>query len=164
MDAGIVEMLAYNAWANDTLLDACTELTDEQLDASLAFASGSVRELLIHLVGAQQTYVLRTKGRQHEGELHRASPWPGFSKLRAIADETNRQLISIAKRLDLNAQVALPYQGMDYRYPIRFFLVHAAEHGVEHRTELKLTLASVGIATPDLDAWEYGEFAGYGEE
>ena len=68
MDAGIVEMLAYNAWANDRLFDACTDLTDDELDASLEFASGSVRELLVHIVGAQQTYVLRTKGRQHEGD------------------------------------------------------------------------------------------------
>lgn len=164
MNAAIVEMLRYNAWANTRLLDACIGLTDDQLDARLNFASGPVRELLVHIVGAQQTYVLRTQGRQHEGELNRASAWPGIAELRSIADETNGQLISIAEGLDPNAEVALPYLGVTYRYPTRFFLVHAAEHGVEHRTEVKLTLASVGIATPDLDAWEYGEFAGYGQE
>ena len=164
MNAGIVEMLRYNAWANTRLLDACTDLTDDQLDAHLDFASGPVRELLVHIVGAQQTYVLRTQGRQHEGELNRTSLWPGISQLKSIADETNSQLISIAEELGPNAEVALPYLGGTYRYPTRFFLVHAAEHGVEHRTEVKLTLASIGMPTPDLDAWEYSEFAGYGEE
>ena len=164
MNAGIVEMLRYNAWANTQLLNACTELTDEQLDARLHFASGSVGELLVHIIGAQQTFVLRTHGRQHEGELTRDSAWPGIAALRSIADETNAQLISIAERLEPDSEVALPYLGSTYRYPTRFFLVHAAEHGVEHRTEAKLTLASIGIATPDLDAWEYSEFAGYGEE
>lgn len=63
-----------------------------------------------------------------------------------------------------DAEVDLPYGDATYRYPRRFFLAHATEHGVEHRTEVKLTLASVGVVTPDLDGWEYAEFAGYGAE
>jgi uncharacterized damage-inducible protein DinB len=45
-----------------------------------------------------------------------------------------------------------------------FFLLHAIEHGVEHRTEIKVTLALIGIATPDLDGWFYSQMAGYGRE
>jgi uncharacterized damage-inducible protein DinB len=164
MNLGLVEMLRYNAWANSRLFDACSDLSDEQLDARLPFASGPVRELLVHIVGAQQTYVLRTQGRQHEGELTRESPWPGMSELRAQAERTGQELISIADDLDPNAEVDLPYGGGIYRYPRRFFLVHAAEHSVEHRTEVKLTLASVGVDTPDLDGWEYAEFAAYGAQ
>jgi uncharacterized damage-inducible protein DinB len=76
VNLGLVEMMRYNASANRTLLDSCRELTDEQLDAHLPVTSGSTRELLIHIVGGQQTFVLRTKGRQHEGELNRGSAWP----------------------------------------------------------------------------------------
>jgi hypothetical protein len=36
------------------------------------------------------------------------------------------------------------------------------EHGVEHRTEIKLALAQLGVATPDLDGWPYAEAMGYG--
>ena len=71
---------------------------------------------------------------------------------------------AIAERLDPESEVTLPYLGRLYRYPIRFFLVHAAEHGVEHRTEVKLNLADAGFTTPDLDGWEYGEWADYGSE
>lgn len=52
--------------------------------------------------------------------------------------------------------------GKAYRYPRSFFLVHAVEHGGEHRTEVKLTLAHFGITTPDLDGWQYAAAAGYG--
>ena len=161
---GLVEMLRYNDWANRTLLEACRNLTDEQLDAALPAASGPTRELLVHIVGAQQTYILRTQGRQHEGELHRQSPWPGMDRLIDLVAETSRQLIAIAEGLDPTSEVDLPYEGKVYRYPKRFFLVHAVEHGVEHRTEVKLNLGSSGVATPDLDGWEYGDFAGYGDE
>lgn len=163
MNIGLGEMLRYNQWANKRLLEACRGLNDEQLDRRLAVTSGSTRELLIHIVGAQQTFVLRTKGRQHEGELHRGSPWPGMDELIALVEQTSRELVTIAEDLDPEQEIDLPYLGQSYRYPIRFFLVHAAEHGVEHRTEVKLNLADAGVETPDLDGWEYGQWAGYGE-
>jgi uncharacterized damage-inducible protein DinB len=162
MNLGLIEMLRYNLWANETLFEACRPLTEEQLDHRLPAASGPSRELLVHIVGGQQTFVLRTKGRQHEGELNRGSPWPGIEELIALASQTSRELLTIAEDLDPEAEVDLPYQGQAYRYPIRFFLVHAVEHGVEHRTEVKLNLADAGVPTPDLDGWEYSDWAGYG--
>jgi uncharacterized damage-inducible protein DinB len=162
MSAGLVEMMRYNLWANETLFAACRSLTDEQLDHQLSVTSGATRELLIHIVGGQQTYVLRTKGRQHEGELNRNSAWPGMDVLADLASATSRELLAIAEELDPTSEVDLPYLGESYRYPVRFFLVHAAEHGVEHRTEAKLNLADAGVETPDLDGWEYSEWAGYG--
>jgi uncharacterized damage-inducible protein DinB len=162
MSGTLVEMMRYNLWANDTLFAACRPLTDEQLDHRLAVTSGASRELLVHIVGGQQTYILRTQGRQHEGELNRGSPWPGIETLVDLAGSTSRELLSIAEHLDDVSEVDLPYLGQTYRYPVRFFLVHAAEHGVEHRTEVKLNLADAGLATPDLDGWEYGDWAGYG--
>jgi uncharacterized damage-inducible protein DinB len=163
MNKGLVEMFRYNAWANRELFNACRSLTDEQLDTRVVGTSGSVRELLMHIAGGQQTQVLRTKGRQHEGELNRWSPWPGMEQLIAIVEETSAELISIAEGLDEDAQVDLPYEGQTYRYPKRFFLVHAMEHSVEHRTEVKVALGHIGVATPDLDGWPYAEAAGYGQ-
>lgn len=157
-------MMRYNAWANDTLFEACRQLTDEALEGGLGVTSGSTKELLTHIVGGQQTFALRTKGRQHEGELTRASPWLGMEELIVLVRQTSTELVSIAEHLDPEEEVDLPYLGQSYLYPIRFFLVHAAEHGVEHRTEVKLNLAAVGVETPDLDGWEYSTAAGYGAE
>lgn len=107
---------------------------------------------------------VRTKGRQHEGELGRASAWPGFDALVELARQSSEELIAIAEALVEDSEVALPYRGRAYRYPTSFFLVHAAEHGVEHRTEVKVALAQLGVETPDLDAWFYAGAAGYGRE
>jgi uncharacterized damage-inducible protein DinB len=62
MNLGLVEMLRYNAWAGRTLLDACRDLTDAQLQAQLAVTSGSVRDLLLHIVGGQQAYIHLVQG------------------------------------------------------------------------------------------------------
>jgi uncharacterized damage-inducible protein DinB len=164
MNRPLAEMFRYNRWANLVLLEACRALPEEQLDARDPGASGPVRELLMHLVGGQQTFVLRTKGRQHEGELNRASAFPGFDALVEIATATSDELIEIAEALDNDRDVDLPYLGKTYRFPLSFFLLHALEHAVEHRTEIKVSLARLGVATPDLDAWSYAPAAGFGAE
>jgi uncharacterized damage-inducible protein DinB len=164
MSKGLAEMFQYNAWANRELYEACRSLTDEQLDTHVPGTSGSIREILVHIAGGQQTFILRTRGRQHEGELTRGSEWPGMDRLVEIISSTSNELIRIAETLNDEEEVDLPYQGKSYRFPTRFFLVHALTHSTEHRTEVKLALAQLGIETPDLDAWNYSAAAGYGQE
>jgi uncharacterized damage-inducible protein DinB len=164
MNVPLAEMLRYNLWATRTLIEACRGLPDAELDARMPGVSGSVRALLVHIVGGQQTFVLRTKGRQHEGELSRASVWPGFDTLLDLAAISGDELIAIAEGLETDRDVDLPFLGKTYRFPTSFFLVHAMAHGVEHRTEIKVALGQRGIETPDLDGWPYATAAGYGNE
>jgi uncharacterized damage-inducible protein DinB len=164
MNKSLAEMFRYNAWANRTLFEACRSLTEEQLDRRAPGISGSVRELLMHIAGGQQTFILRTQGRQHEGELGRQGTWPGFEAILRIVASTSDELISIAEQLEDDEEVELAYQGKAYRYPKRFFMVHAMEHSAEHRTEVKVALAQIGVETPDLDGWPYSASVGYGQE
>jgi uncharacterized damage-inducible protein DinB len=164
MDEGLVEMFRYNAWANRELFEACRTLSDEQLDTHVKEISGPIRELLMHIAGGQQTLILRMQGRQHEGELSRWSTWPGMETLINIVTATSDELLRIAENLQSGEEVDLPFKGKSYRFPKRFFLVHAIQHGIEHRTELKLALAHIGVTTPDLDGWNYASMAGYGQE
>lgn len=164
MNRGLVEMFRHNAWANTQLFEACRSLTEEQLDYVGSGVSGSVRELLMHIAGGQQTDILRTMGRQHEGELARWSDWPGIEEVVAVAKRTSEELIERAEQLQDGEEVELPYQGKVFRYPKVFFLVAAIEHSAEHRTEVKVALNQIGVSTPDLDGWFYAEAAGYGEE
>jgi uncharacterized damage-inducible protein DinB len=164
MSEGFIEMFRYNAWANRQLFEACRSLTDAQLDFHGSGISGSVRELLMHIAGGQQTDILRTKGRQHEGELARSSQWPDIQSVIETAKRTSDELTEIASHLRDDEEVILPYHGKTYRYPKRFFLVAAIEHSLEHRTEVKVALNQIGVSTPDLDGWYYSDAAGYGQE
>ncbi len=164
VNSPLAEVLRYNRWATLEIIEACRSLTDEQLDSRGRGTSGTVRELLMHVVGGQQTFVLRNGGRQHQGELNRQSPWPGFDVLLDVARQSGDELVAIAESLVDDSSVDLPYFGRTFRFPRSFFLVHAAEHGVEHRTEIKVALAQLGVESPDLDGWAYGTAAGYGHE
>ncbi len=79
-----------------------------------------------------------------------------------MAIESSDELIAIAEELDQDVEVDLPYGPKTYRYPKSFFLAHALEHGVEHRTEIRFGLAHLGLDAPDLDGWPYSVEAGYG--
>jgi len=161
---GLIEMFRYNEWANTELFEACRSLTDEQLDYIGSGVSGSVRELLMHIAGGQRTDILRTMGRQHEGELARDSRWPGIDAVIEEAVLTSRELVDGARQLHQHEEVDLPYQGKVYRYPRHFFFIAAIEHSAEHRTEVKVALNQIGVSTPDLDGWFYAAAQGYGEE
>jgi len=162
LNLGLVETLRYNAWANETLLDACRDLTELQREAALA--AGAVGELLVHLVGAQEAYVNMTQGLAQESSLTRDSAWPGIDDLIIVSDRTSRELISLAQEFDPESDVQLAHHGKVHVYPRRFLLTSVVEHGVRHRTEIVLTLASIGVSVPELDGWAYGRFAGYGAE
>jgi uncharacterized damage-inducible protein DinB len=164
MNLGLVEMLRYNAWAGRTLLDACRDLTDAQLQAELAVSPGSVRALLLHIVGGQQAYINLVRGLSDASGLDRNRPWPGMAQLIVTADETSEELISLAEELDPMSEIDLAHHGRVHRYPKRFLLASAVEHGVRHRTEVSVNLASIGLPMPDLDGWAYGRSAGYGAE
>jgi len=164
MSKALADCLRYDRWANLTLIGACRGLQEEQLDTRASQSSRSVRDLLSHIVGSELTFALRTKGRQHEGESRHVDTWPGFEVLREVAASSGDDLIAIAAGLDEDELVALPYQGKTYEYPKSFFLLHAIEHGIEHRTEIKVTLLRIGIETPDLDGWFFASVAGYGRE
>ena len=164
MNEPLAEMFRYSKWANLQLLDACRELPDEVLDATVIGAYGAIRETLRHIAGGQEDFVSRTRGRQHEGELRPGTSWPGVDRLAEILTRTSDELIAIAESLGEDREIDLPFQGKNYRFPTSFFLTHAVAHGNEHRAQITLMLAQGGLVSPDLDGWAYANAAGYGTE
>lgn len=163
MNKALGEMFRYNAWANAQLFQACRLLVELEHEARVAGSLRSLRELLMHIADGERTLVMRTNGHQPSEPVW--SQWPGIEPLIETVTQSGADLIAIAERLDDDdEEVELAFRGTKYRYPRRFFLVHAMEHSAEHRTELKVLLAGNGIETPDLDGWHYASSVGYGVE
>ena len=54
----LVKLFEHNNWANLQIIQACSTLSDEQLDAEPQTATmGSIRLTLIHLVASQRGYL-----------------------------------------------------------------------------------------------------------
>src|SRR2546423_13700753 len=109
MTTGLADFFKQNFWANLRLLDACTNLSDEQLDATTRGTYGSVRETLMHLFAAEGRYVYLLTGQSSEPALSEGDPFAGFDELRQRARKTGEALIAIAGQGEENQIIHLFY-------------------------------------------------------
>lgn len=156
MNQPLIDLLAFNHWTNLTLFDACLELSDDQLDTSISGTAGSIRELLMHIAVAQHALVARANGEQRSAR----GVWSSFDELLATLKSGNDGLVSLAASLGSDPEIEIAREGVLYRYPRSFYVTSASWHGAEHRTEIRLTLASLGIATPNLESRAYAAATG----
>ncbi len=57
----LTTLFSHNLWANVRILEHCAELTNEQLDATISGAFGSIRDTLQHIVTSEQSYLYRIR-------------------------------------------------------------------------------------------------------
>jgi len=60
----VVELIRHNVWANVRLIETCEQLEPERLKASAPGTFGQVYNTLVHIVGAEEWYILLLTGRR----------------------------------------------------------------------------------------------------
>ena len=155
MGENILEKLfEHNNWANRQIIQACSVLSDEQLDAEPQSATlGSIRHTLLHLVSAQQGYLaLLTL----PVEARRKIPLE-FTDLQKAASDSGEGLLALA-RDDPGQHLQARLQTMDgYFVEPWVVMVQAINHATEHREQIKSMLSALGVTPPNIDGWDYGE-------
>ena len=95
------KLFAHNNWANLQIIQVCSALTDEQLDAEPQSATqGSIRSTLFHLVTSQRGY-LRFLTLPLEARLVDA-PTVAFTELQESARISGEGLLALAS-IDCNS-------------------------------------------------------------
>ncbi|GHO87376.1 DinB family protein [Dictyobacter formicarum] len=155
MTTGLPNFFEYNLWANLRLLDACEQLTDEQLDATMIGTFGSVRETLMHLFASEEGYVRSFTGTTPTPPLKELTTFVGFDELRRRAELSGKALITISKERDLSQTFYL--DGGTYECQAYIVAIQAINHGIDHRSQIATLLSQQGIELPALDAWGYND-------
>ena len=151
------KLYEYNDWANLRLIEACSLLTDEQLDAMPnASTKGSIRVTLWHLMASQQRYVSRLTG--EEPRFDWQGP-PSFGELREAAVTTGKRLRALAEE-EPRATLKTQFDGIDRLVEPWVVMLQAVYHGGEHREQVKSMLTALGITPPEIEGWTYGETIG----
>lgn len=155
MTTGLADFFKYNLWANLRLLEACAQLTDEQLDFNSTGIYGSIRETLLHIFAAEEHYVraCHTAGAIPPSHVEDMTLFPGFDGLRERAQRSGTALITIAEQANLNEILHL--DGNTYDAPVIVVLIQAVNHGIDHRSQIATILSQQGIKPPRLDGWGY---------
>lgn len=155
MSAGLPDFFRYNLWANLRLLDACTQLSDAQLDVTMIGTFGSVRETLMHMLAAEENYVWHFIGTSPIPRLKEFTTFPGFDELRRRAERSGKELITIAEQGDIEQVFHL--DDGTYEAPAIIVLIQAIDHAIDHRSQIFTLLSQQNIEPPDLDGWSYND-------
>ncbi len=157
MSESLVEMFRHNTWANQRLFDACEGLSDARLDATVVGTFGSIRDTLMHIVGAQERYVAALAETEPVSVIRERGPFPGLAELRDAAHTSSEALVELAARAQSGATVTTTYRGEGYTLPVWLLLVQAINHATEHRAQVAAILTQQGIDPPSMDGWTYHE-------
>ncbi len=150
----LAKIFEHNNWANQKIIEACSALTDEQLDAPPQSATeGNIRSTLLHLVSAQHNY-LRTLTLPLDERRERVPL--DFADLETSLKESGEKLLELAK--DISKLSDTPLQTRDgYHVNSWVLMVQIINHATEHREQIKSMLTALGVTPPSIDGWDYGE-------
>ena len=161
-DTGVLDKLfAHNGWANLRLLDFCEHLSDEQLDTTAIGCFGTIRDTLVHIVGAEVSYVRRVNGKLPPQPIARGV-FPGFAVVKDVARWTNDELLQLALSARKDTMVTESEQDMACEYTLASLMMQTINHATEHRAQIAAIITQLGMEPPDMSGWQYmvdtGEF------
>jgi len=147
----LAKLFEHNNWANLRIIEVCSTLSDEQLDAEpKSVTKGSIRETLTHLVASQHGYLslltLPVEARQRIS--------PAFGELQESARVSGDGLVSLANDVS-SLKTRLQTKDGYYVEPW-VVMVQVINHATEHREQIKSMLNVLGVTPPEIDGWNYG--------
>lgn len=150
----LAKLFEHNNWANLCLIQVCSALNDEQLDAEpQSVTKGSIRRTLWHLVASQQRYLSLLTGT--EPRFNWQTP-PAFVELQEAANITGEGLRALIGS-ELHQSLKPRLQTRDgYWVEPWVVMVQVINHATEHREQINSMLSALGVTPPDLDGWSYG--------
>lgn len=153
----------YNSWATERILAAAERLSPEQLGSPGHAGHGSMRETLIHMIETQWGWFSWFDGslpveKAYGLTIDRAEV-PDIPSIRRKWNEVNEQAARLVERLgedDLNAEWPLGMPGGPMiPAPLWQLMLHVANHGTQHRSEVAAKLTEHGHSPGNMDLLYY---------
>ena len=151
------KLFEHNNWANIQIIQACSALSDGQLDTEPQSATlGSIRSTLFHLVTSQQGY-LRLLTLPLEERLEPV-PTPPFAELQNLASKCGKALLALSQNESSISMKGRIQTRDGFLVEPWVILLQIINHATEHREQIKSMLSALGVTPPEIDGWTYGEF------
>lgn len=150
----LAELIRYNNWANQQVLAACEQLSEEQLESTLPGSYGTIRETLEHLIRSEAFYVSILTG-QRPLPPFQWDAKPTLAEMREYAVQVGEALVDAIQRLRPNDLVYEEEEGQKFHYQAVVVFIQIINHGVEHRTNITSILSAGQQTAPEVDGWGY---------
>jgi uncharacterized damage-inducible protein DinB len=149
----LVKLFEHNNWANQKIIEACSVLSDLQLDAEPHSATrGTIRRTLLHLVHSQLGYLSLLTLPVDE----RPDVAPAFAELKESAQISGEGLLALARGEQKPFESRFTTKDGYHTEPW-VVMLQVINHATEHREQIKSMLSALGVTPPNMDGWDYGE-------
>ena len=160
MTASVLEdAFAHHVWATGQVIDACLELTPEQLSTSVPGTYGSILDTVRHIVGADTSYLFVLTGGRAAQIDEEAMDLPALRAAMADCGPAWSSLLAQDRSPD-EMVVRHRDDGSESRAPYSIRLAQALHHGTDHRSQICTALTALGIEPPEIDLWAYASLTG----
>jgi len=154
----IRSLYGYDRWANRRLLEIVERLPPERTRERFGASFDSIHGTLAHVLGAQITWLSRWRGVSPTKVLG-AEDFADLAALRARWDAYDADIAAFLADLTPE-KLAKPLgyvntRGQPFAYPLWQMMLHVANHGTHHRSELADMLTRLGNPPPPLDLLVY---------
>jgi uncharacterized damage-inducible protein DinB len=153
-ESTFMEFILYNNWANQQVLQACQNLSEDQLAAVIPGAYGTIRSTLEHIITGETFYLQLLTGRYPPAPFQWEAR-PGLVEMRDYAGQVGEALVDMAQHSRPSDPVVEEDGGKQFRYQALAVFIQIINHGVEHRTNITTILNQGLLAPPDVDGWGY---------
>jgi len=136
----IKTLFDYNFWAFERVWEFISQLTDEQFIHEIDYSTGSIRNIVCHMMSANIRWVSRLQGKMPQ--LHLTyEDFDTLAKTAAKWDELKKEFQDYIDSLDqnqLDAEVNWEIQDRGWKMgtPRWELLLHVANHGTDHRAQI----------------------------
>lgn len=153
------DAFAHHVWASLRLLDACVQLSLEQLGTTVPGTYGSILDTQRHLVGSDGWYLFRVTGddthridEDHMDlpELRAAMEGHGAVWSQILAQDPDPDAILVGRNDD----------GTETHAATGIRLAQVLHHGTDHRSQICTALTALGMEPPGIDLWDFGAETG----
>ena len=136
-------LLAHDRWANAKLYDACAKLTEAQFTQPFEMGCGSLRNNLVHNLGAMRgwTDVLNQSPARERLEERTHS----LDEIRAMHDDICNAFEQAALRRPFDTIVERERNGQTYTFTVGGILAHVTTHSMHHRAQCLNMLRQLGV-------------------
>ena len=145
----VLNLFAYDEWANRRLVDAAAQLTSEEYTQDLGASFGSVRRTLIHIMWGEKRWLHRWV----EGSALPDPPPSDFPDCVTLQDgwsrlATDRRAFA-APLTEERLRSSMSIRGQSYT--LAELIQHTANHSTYHRGQIALLLRLLGQLPPATD-------------
>jgi uncharacterized damage-inducible protein DinB len=130
----------YNYWAFERVWECISQISDEQFVKGIYYSSGSLRNLVVHIMSANRNWMSRLQGIEMLPRLV-FEDFDTLSGTKTKWDELKKEFLDYVdsldeEELDETVRWELPARGLTMDNPRWQILLHLANHGTDHRAQI----------------------------